>query len=375
MPSLWISLLGVVFGLGFLLGKYIPRKHKRNGGDLLPNRVQLLTWLDQAPVGWLMVDGQDRLLFINARAQRLLRIPASQTPPQCLAEMNGVTSLLDLCENVRDRHQSLRLEWDFANQELEVFAFTGQQESVALLMLSRRSLEAQLNQQERWVSDVAHELKTPLTALLLVGDSLAATVTDRNAVMVERLLRELRRMQELVGDLLELSRLENVLPGQGISQENILITDLLQEAWLGIKPLADEKNISYSITSHENGRRPLVYGDKKRLHRALLNLFDNALRFSPQGGTITVDLHHSSDWIRVGIRDEGPGLSNEDLEHMFERFYRGQASRVRHQRAGSGLGLAIVQQIILTHGGWVLGENHPRGGARFEIRLPLCSER
>jgi two-component system phosphate regulon sensor histidine kinase PhoR len=102
----------------------------------------------------------------------------------------------------------------------------------------------------------------------------------------------------------------------------------------------------------------------------LLNLFDNALRYSPEGGKITIDLHASADWLRVGIRDQGPGLSEQDLEHMFERFYRGDASRFRHQRGGSGLGLAIVQQIVLTHGGWVLGENDPSGGARFEIRLP-----
>jgi len=114
-----------------------------------------------------------------------------------------------------------------------------------------------------------------------------------------------------------------------------------------------------------------INADRTRMHRALLNLFDNALRHSPVGGLITVDLRCSNDWIRIGIRDQGPGLSEQDLEHMFERFYRGDASRFRQQRGGSGLGLAIVQQIILAHGGWVSGENDNAGGAYFELRLPL----
>ena len=122
----------------------------------------------------------------------------------------------------------------------------------------------------------------------------------------------------------------------------------------------------------EQAALPLfVLGDRQRLHRALLNLFDNALRYSPEAGTITVDLHSTAEWMRIGIRDQGPGLSEQDLEHMFERFYRGDASRFRQQRGGSGLGLAIVQQIILTHGGWVFGDNASNGGARFELRLPL----
>ena len=138
-------------------------------------------------------------------------------------------------------------------------------------------------------------------------------------------------------------------------------------------PLAEEKGLSLRSNLQEVQQDLLVRGDRKRLHRALLNLFDNALRYSPLAGTIFVDVHSSGDWLRIGIRDQGPGLSEQDLDHMFERFYRGDTSRYRHHRGASGLGLAIVQQIVLAHGGWVLGENDPTGGARFEIRLPLLN--
>lgn len=373
LTLLWIGLLGLTFGMGFLLGRgsqWRPRQRPSLRHD--PSREQLLAWLDQTPVGWLIVDGKDRVRFINGKAERLLQIPASESPPHVLGELAGSKTLRDLVETVRDHRQTQRIEWDFANQDLEIFAFPGQLETVAILLQSRRSLEAQLDQQERWVSDVAHELKTPLTALLLVGDSLAANVTNHNAILVERLLKELRRMQDLVGDLLELSRLENVLPGQVISAESINIASLLNEAWQGVKPLADDKRVTVKMSIDEHAALPLfVLGHRQRLHRALLNLFDNALRYSPEGGTITVDLHSSAEWMRIGIQDQGPGLSEQDLDHMFERFYRGDSSRFRHQRGGSGLGLAIVQQIILTHGGWVFGDNASNGGARFELRLPL----
>lgn len=363
--------LALTFAAGLLLGRHAARGGRRSAKPLEPDREQLLSWLDQAPQGWLLVDGSDRVRFLNARAQRLLLISATESPAVHLRDLVGTHTLPELMEDVRLQRQAKRLEWEHNGQDLEVFAFPSQGDWVAILLQSRRSLEAQLSQQERWVSDVAHELKTPLTALLLVGDSLAATVTDRNAVLVERLLKELRRMQDLVADLLELSRLENVLPGKGFPEESIEVASLLKEAWQGIKPLADEKHLSLLLNCDQDSATPLVvHGDRRRLHRALLNLFDNALRHSPEGGSIGVDVQCSADWLRIEIRDQGPGLSEADLEHMFERFYRGDSSRSRQPRGASGLGLAIVQQIVLTHGGWILGDNAANGGARFELRLP-----
>ena len=368
---LWLLLFGGTLGLGIVLGRYATFRQGKI--RFQPSREQLLSWIDQAPVGWLILDQQNRVRFLNGKAQRLLDIPSSYRSYLSLANLKDFRTLLELVENVRDRSKPQRVEWDYGQEELEAFAFDGQQGSVAILLQSRRSLEAQLDQQERWVSDVAHELKTPLTALLLVGDSLASNVTDQNAVLVERLLKELRRLQDLVGDLLELSRLENVVPGVGIRKEQIDLLTLLKDVWHSIKPLADEKDLIINMVLEDNPElnQPIVFGDRPRLHRAFLNLIDNAVKFSPAGGEITVDLQFNSDWVRIGIRDQGIGLSQQDIEHMFDRFYRGDISRFRQQRGGSGLGLAIVQQIALAHGGWVFGENNSKGGARFELRLPV----
>jgi two-component system phosphate regulon sensor histidine kinase PhoR len=355
--------------LGWWLGRRTRGSGRRGAG---PGLAQLRQWIQAAPGGWLIVDGEDDVRLINPRAERLLQVSGT-TPlagrPGPRAPLTAVCPAPELATLVRDARRlgrPQRLAWQPGEEELELVALPGEQNWVAVLLQSRRSLEAQLEQQERWVSDVAHELKTPLTALLLVGDSLAARVTSGNVVLVERLQRELLRLQELVGDLLELSRLENTLPGGGLRQEAVDLAALLERVWSGLRPLAEQRGIR--LESPPAGLT--VPGDPSRLHRVLLNLLDNAVRYSPDGGLVEVGLQRSPGWCRLSVRDQGPGLSEEDRQHLFERFYRGDPARVRSGRGGSGLGLAIVQQIVVTHGGRVQAGNHPDGGALLEVFLP-----
>ncbi len=346
--------------LGLPLGRRKP----------VPKVRQLLGWMDASPVGWILLDRQGLIRHITPRAERILAVNAGRI-------LYG-RSFSDLCSDpdlnssiavARRQDRPQRLEWRCGEQDLDVLVMPGTEGWMGVLLQSRRSLEAQLVAQERWVSDVAHELKTPLTALLLVGDSLAAQVTDRNVKLVERLQRELLRLQELVGDLLELSRLENAVPGQGSRSAAVAMAPLVEQVWQGLKPLADQRGVRVVVEQGSSALVP-IQADHSRLHRAVLNLLDNALRYSPDGGEILVEIQGNNGWCELRVRDQGPGLSEEDLEHMFERFYRGDPSRVRSQRTGSGLGLAIVQQIAATLGGRIQASNGPGGGALLELILP-----
>jgi two-component system phosphate regulon sensor histidine kinase PhoR len=174
----------------------------------------------------------------------------------------------------------------------------------------------------------------------------------------------------LVGDILELSRLENTLPGQGQSPSAVALAGLVEQVWSGLRPLAEERSIQLRLAGDADA---LVEADAARLHRALLNLLDNAIRFSPDRGTVDVDISTSRGWCLVAVRDHGEGLSSQDQAHLFERFYRGDPARMRSRRSGSGLGLAIVQQIAITLGGRVQATNHPQGGALLELVLPMGS--
>lgn len=369
-------LLALLIGLalGYALGREPngrPRAKPRRRS--LPNRqrvkpAQLQAWIEAAPVGWLSLDAELRIDDINPRAEKLLKLPPTQlTRGRLLTEAVAVAELEAIARLAQTQERPQRVEWVIDSDALEAYALPGEEGWVALLLQSRRSLEAQLEQQERWVSDVAHELKTPLTALLLVGESLASQVEDRHGLLVQRLQRELQRLQELVSDLLELSRLENLLPREEGRYAPVELRELVEAAWASLRPLAEQRQIYLALV----GPSPCpARGDGPRLHRALLNLLDNALRYSPDGSAIEVGLRSSGNWWLIDVRDHGSGLSDEDRSHMFERFYRGDPSRVRSQRAGSGLGLAIVQQIAVTHGGRIQGRNHPQGGTVMELVLP-----
>ena len=329
---------------------------------------QLLQWMDGAALGWVLIDRRGRVSHLNQRAERLLDLDVGRLlQGRSFESLCPDPALQATVRSARRLDRPQRLEWQVGQEEVDVLAMPGRDGWVALQLQSRRTLEAQLRQQERWVSDVAHELKTPLTALLLVGDSLAAQVNDRNARLVERLQRELVRLQELVGDLLELSRLENTLPGAGLRRSTVDLPALLDQVWSGLRPLAEQRGIQLEL---EGPAELALAGDPSRLHRALLNLLDNAVRYSPDNGRLHVLISSRNGWCRIGVRDRGPGLSDEDLEHMFERFYRGDPSRVKSQRTGSGLGLSIAQQIAATHGGRIQAGNHPQGGALIELILP-----
>ena len=205
---------------------------------------------------------------------------------------------------------------------------------------------------------------------MLISDRLETTLTEDELILVERLQKELKRLKLMVEDLLELSRLENSLPCNNGSYSVLALIDLVESAWNSIRPLADQHNVSLEIKTDEPG---LMVGDQLRLHRAVLNLLDNALRYSPNGDQVEVKILSSGGWWLLSIRDHGPGLSDADLVNMFQRFYRGDPSRARSDRCGSGLGLAIVQQIAINHGGRIEARNHPDGGTSMELALPKRS--
>jgi two-component system, OmpR family, phosphate regulon sensor histidine kinase PhoR len=366
-----VTAAGLGLGGGVWLGSLLARRRwirpLGSRTETLLSIVQVHRILEGAPIGLLLLDAQLTIRSVNARAERLLDLG-----PGRLARGQHLSAVIDsavveaaIGSAVRQNRPE-RVEWLKGEEPMEATLLPAEG-WVALWLNSRRSLESQLDQQGRWVSDVAHELKTPLTSLLLLGDSLAAQSSGSPGVVVERLQRELQRLQRLVGDLLELSRLENSLPRDELRYEVLDLGELVEEVWSMLRPLAEQRGIGLAFPERFSS---LLWGDASRLHRALLNLLDNALRYSPDQATVEVRLTGSSQWLQLEVRDHGSGFSEEDLEHLFERFYRGDPSRVRSNRSGSGLGLAIVEQIALSHGGRVQARNHPGGGAVVELVLP-----
>jgi two-component system sensor histidine kinase BaeS len=168
----------------------------------------------------------------------------------------------------------------------------------------------------------------------------------------------------LIDDLLDLARLEG--GGAELVMESLDLAALVRNSVERQRPRFKAENLS--IEFHGMGDELLVEADGRRLEQVVDNQLANALRHVPAGGTVDVQVEVAGQSAALEVRDDGPGFSDEALPHVFERFYRGEASRTI---PGSGLGLAIVREIVVRHGGTIEAANRAAGGAKLTVQLPL----
>lgn len=249
-----------------------------------------------------------------------------------------------------------------ATEELRPIEITGDDELARLTIAFNSmlmSLDASQRRQRQLIADAGHELRTPLTSLRTNIELLAQA--DQRGGMSDEARRELltdiraqiQEMSTLVGDLVELAREDLLVRGP----EPADLSDLLDSAIERVRRRAP------GITFDVEAEPWMVLGDPQLLERAMTNLLDNASKWSPPLGTVTVRLDQGA----LTVTDEGPGISETDLPHVFERFYRSTESRTL---PGSGLGLAIVQQTAMRHGGTIAAGNAESGGAVFRLWIP-----
>ncbi|HVT42143.1 MAG TPA: HAMP domain-containing sensor histidine kinase [Acidimicrobiales bacterium] len=223
------------------------------------------------------------------------------------------------------------------------------------------ALESSRRAQSQLVLDASHELRTPLTSLrtnlevIRRVDELSEH--DRN-VLVDDVLVQLQELTDLVGDLAELARGDQ----QPAPREPIRLDLLVQDAVAVQNTHGRARDVTFELTATPCW----VDGHADRLGRAVGNLLDNARKWSPPGEVVSVSCESGT----VVVRDRGPGIADDDLPHIFDRFYRSPAAR---GLPGSGLGLAIVAQVVKAEGGTILAENDPGGGARMSMSLPTLA--
>lgn len=227
-------------------------------------------------------------------------------------------------------------------------------------------LETLFNTQRRFMADVGHELRTPLTVIKgNVGLMRRIGQTDEESL--SGIESEVDRLTRLVGDLLLLAQAESgKLP---LDTRLIEVDTLLLEAMQQMRVLARER-LQLRIGEID---QVLVCGDADRLKQVLVNLIGNAINYTPPGGEVTVSLSKVGDQARLLVSDNGPGISAEDLPHIFERFYRGEKSRTRSRDGkGFGLGLSIAYWIVRNHNGRIDVESTTGKGTTFCVWLPLA---
>lgn len=230
-------------------------------------------------------------------------------------------------------------------------------------MLER--LQQNFELQGRFVGDVAHELRTPLASLrtnLEVVASDEGAAPDDYKAMIATQERALTRLERLVSDLLVLTT-----AGQPLNAAEVTPGALLEEVIGELQPIAATREVALRLLSESD---IVVPGDEGLLSRVFYNLIENGIHYTQAGGSVTVAVTSRELWAAISVTDTGIGIAAEDLPHIFERFYRVDASRSRHC-GGAGLGLSIVSALVGQHHGQIQVESTPGQGSTFTVLLPL----
>jgi signal transduction histidine kinase len=246
--------------------------------------------------------------------------------------------------------------------------------------MSRRAMrpvQEAFGRQRTFIADASHELKTPLTLIRADAEVLSRGIDDPekasdNRELLDDLLGETDRMSAVLSDLLLLARLD--AQKVSVSREPFDLALVISETSerFAVRARAEGKNLEV----HHSGKLP-ARGDAPCTGQSLAALLDNALRFTPPGGTITVEGRIADKQVEATVTDTGPGIAPESLDRIFERFYRDDAHSAARSRmpsgGGTGLGLAIARDLARAQGGEVSAENAQGGGARFTLSLPAGS--
>ncbi|MEB2287191.1 MAG: ATP-binding protein [Anaerolineae bacterium] len=225
-------------------------------------------------------------------------------------------------------------------------------------------LERLFNVQRRFVADVSHEMRTPLTTIRGNVDLMRRFGYDEEATAA--IDSEARRMSRLVEDLLLLAKADaGRLP---LERQLVELDTIVVEVFNQARMLSDTVTVVLGPVEPA-----CVIGDPDRIKQLLLNLASNGLKYTPEGGTVTLGLRRDGEWVDVSVTDTGVGIPAEDLPHIFDRFYRVDKARSRVQ-GGTGLGLSIAKWLVEAHGGQIAVTSEPGSGSTFTIRLPLAAD-
>jgi two-component system phosphate regulon sensor histidine kinase PhoR len=353
--------------------------------ELSEDRSQLLAVLTSMVEGVMVLDSKGRILQVNPAWERMFGVSRDEARGRESSEVFGHPKLNALVSAVLAARTGQEGEIILTNGRclnVEASVAGGEQDNEACAVLvfhdvtDLRRLE---HIRKDFVANVSHELRTPLTSIKGYVEALldgGKDDPDTSARFLDIILKQSDRLNLILEDLLQLSKIES---GQvQFKQEPLLIGPVVERTIAMIKPLADKKQ--HRLSAQVAADVPLINGDQERLVQVVSNLVDNAIKYTPQGGQITVSVGRislpgggSGDVLPTGVElivtDTGIGIPEADRPRVFERFYRVDKARSR-ELGGTGLGLAIVKHIVEGHGGQIHVEGNVPTGSRFVVRLP-----
>jgi two-component system phosphate regulon sensor histidine kinase PhoR len=351
------------------------RKRSDQRANTLAERAALLDGMVQAmSEAVVAVDDELRVTFANP-ALRALTASTVDPVGRSLTEVLRSGSLSDLLSEATRSETPLERELDLPTPAgRTVLARAQRLPGGGALLVARDVTELRRLEKVRrdFVANVSHEFRTPVTALSGFAETLlngAIDEPEQGRRFVEIIYRNARRLGRLVDELLLLTRAE---AGRTPEAEPVEVSELIDDVSDVLQPIAGPRKVT--IVKDVGPETPELFGARDALERVLLNLCENAVRHSPDGGTVTVSARpvDGGGRIELSVRDQGPGIEAQHLSRIFERFYRADPGRAR-ESGGTGLGLSIVRHLVEAMHGEVGCESAPREGARFWARLPASS--
>jgi len=338
--------------------------------QLRREREESRTLLEALAAGVIAADARGAIVSANAAARRLLDFrPGDPLPP--LTELFHDQAHRALIRELLEGRAVERREIDMGDRSVLVSGRTLPDGGVLLVMSDVTEMRRLETIRRDFVANVSHELKTPLTAIAGYAETLAAEAEpgSQTAGFAATIGQNAHRMQLLVDGLLDLSRIES---GHWQPHRSIVAIDAAaREAWAPFADRAAAAHIRFDVTVPRDAHA--LSADPDALRQVFTNLFDNALRHTPGDGTIRVSAQVTSNGIAVTVVDSGLGIPPEHLPRIFERFYRVDQGRARHQ-GGTGLGLAIVKHLVEAHGGRVEAESVLARGTTIRLHFPAVTK-
>lgn len=331
----------------------------------------------------VVVDEFDKLLMANEAAEKLFTFDLKDSQHKPIGELIGENyiEILDfLSHSKQSKEQAIKREIELSKNEfLRIYDCIvsciynqNRQVSGAVMVLHDITQEKEISRMKNdFVSHVSHELKTPLASITAYSEMLADGEAEDEKTRKEFysiIQNQANRLNRLIEDILNISRIESGLIK--INKEPISLTILIEEQLQMIKSYAEEKNIEVT------GQKPIVFdqvlADRDMISQAVINLLSNAVKYTRPGGSVKIEteVDEMLDLIRVSVRDTGVGIPEDEIEHVFDKYYRVGANN--KQAKGTGLGLNLVKQIIeKVHNGRVFVKSQVGRGSTFGFELPL----
>lgn len=370
---------------GFFLGRLtslvinLLRENEQSSLQSRSYLQQIETTLSHLAEAVFITDRERRIVLANPAARNLLDLRSDYHGLR-LESVIPSSDFLSLMERIREGQVSGRKVVELSRarrtQHFEVVASqmpnaAEPNEHLAIIILHDISRMVELERVRRdFVANVSHELRTPVTvikgfseALLDDADELSV---ENQRVFLEKIRRNTERLNALLEDLLTLSRLES--GRQSVDWERLDLHALIQELVEALSERGLPEGVTIGLDLASNTR--LVELDGLKIHQVLQNLTDNALRYAKGMTCLTISTRAEGAWLYLSVKDDGCGIPERDVPHLFERFYRVDKGRSR-EHGGTGLGLSIVRHIVNLHGGNARVESHLGEGTEIILQLPF----